>query len=199
MLTLPRRVALIAGVSALVVAGYFARLGQSSDTVPQEFREARQQGSVIAQDIVNISNGIAQDLQRVNQLDREEKYGEALEANTEILERIPQIKDKATLLSKELERMTASLAEIQNQEAKQAAIESITNRLTVISRLFSYSTYLGQLSAVLQDRFQGVGSAVSVPAIISQIDAEVTAINSFNRSASEAMDRFDRHMGINNP
>ena len=71
-----------------------------------------------------------------------------------------------------------------------------TDRMALISRLFSYSDYLSQLSDVLQHHFRGIPDNRNVAAIISQVNGEVTAINSFNRAASEAMDRFDRAMGV---
>jgi len=67
--------------------------------------------------------------------------------------------------------------------------------MAIISRLFSYSDYLAQLSKVLQDHFREIPNNASVAQLVTQINAEVTAINSFNRLASDSMSRFDKAVG----
>jgi hypothetical protein len=191
-----RRIWLVVILLALIAVGYFVRLSLSQDIVPPEFREAREQGSVISQDIVNISNNISKDLERINQLDQEKKYEEALNINLNLIQdTIPELRSKATDLSKQLEKMAGALPKIDSEPARQDAIQSITNRMALISRLFSYSIYLGDLTNILRDHFREVPNAHSLSAVIAQINAEVTAINSFNRAASEAMNRFDRDLG----
>ena len=101
------------------------------------------------------------------------------------------MKTRAQDLSAQLEKMTGALAEIESPEARALALESITDRLALISRLLSYSDYLSNLLTTLSDRFSGMKDSTDVQKIIGQINAEVTAINNFNRQAGQAMDRFD--------
>lgn len=162
-----------------------------SNTLPQEFSEARMRGAVISQEIVNLSNEISKDLETVNRLDNEGKSREALSAIVPILEKTNNLKKKAAELSRELEKMTAGLLDVKSEEAQRAAMESITNRMALISRLLSYSDYMIQLTDVLRLRFINASTSRSVAEVINQINAEITAINSFNRAAGEAMDRFD--------
>jgi hypothetical protein len=176
----------------LVVVGYLgARLGRLSEAVPPDFKEARSQGAVIAQDIVNISNSLNADLDRVNQYEKSRNIAEALNLTTELLGRSEEVKLRAQDLSVQLEKMTGALASIDSPEARALALESITDRLALISRLLSYSDYLSQLLSTLRDRFSGMRGSADVQQVITQINAEVTAINNFNRQASQAMDRFD--------
>lgn len=191
MAPISRKLTIILGLAIVVVVGYFAQLSNTSEAVPPDLLAARQEGSVIAQDIVNLSNRFSDDLERINELDREGQPAEALILATGMLQRIPEVKTRATDLSKELEKMTSALATIKSDEARAAAIESITNRMALIGRLFSYSEYMIQLSKVLQDRFREIPNNQSVAELTAQINAEVTAINNFNRAASEAMSRFD--------
>src|SRR3990167_8979554 len=159
----------------LLVGGYFlGKSRMSSGSAPTEFTEARARGAVISQEIVNLSNEISGHLEEVNRLDREENSYEALEATTELLK-------KAAELSKELEAMAASLLEVKSREAQQAAMESITHRMALISRLLSYTEYLVQLAETLQKHFAKIPTDASVGTIIAQINAEITAINNFNR------------------
>ena len=88
--------------------------------------------------------------------------------------------------------MTKALSELKSFEARQAALEAISNHLALISRLVNYSGYLGQLLEALRGRFTGSGIQGSqVSTLVNQINTEVTAINSFNNQAVQAMQRFD--------
>jgi hypothetical protein len=178
----------------VLTAGFFARLGMSSDVVPTRFLEARQGGSEVSQEIVELSNRFSGELAEINRLDQEKKYAEALDLTTNMVQRIPEMRNKATDLTKELDKMTSSLLEIQSEEARQAAVNAITNRMALIGRLFSYSDYLLQLSQALQDRFVQRPNYQSVEELTTRINSEVQAVNIFNKEASEAMDRFDQIM-----
>lgn len=187
-----RRAKIFIAFVLIVVAGYaLARFGLSSRGASVEFTDARAHGAVISQEIVNLSNEISGALGRVSELDRERKTSEALALTLELLEKNQEIKNRAIELSRQLERMTSGLAQIRSAEARQAALDSITGRLTIISRLVSYSDYLSQLLLTLRSRFSGGENETLVASIIHQINAEVTAINNFNREAVEAMERFD--------
>jgi hypothetical protein len=166
-----------------------------SSTPPAEFTEARMRGAVISQDIVNLSNEISKDLETVNRLDNEGRSREALSAVVPILEKTNDLKKKAAELSAELQKMTASLLNVKSQEAQRAAMESITNRMALISRLLSYGDYMTQLAETLRRRFINARTNESVAQIVAQINAEITAINNFNRAAGQAMDRFDAILG----
>jgi len=188
-----RRLSIIAILFVIVVIGYFARLGLSSDVVPPAFREARQQSSIIAQDIVNTSNAISGDLVEVNRLDQANQPREALALTAGLIQKTQEIKLKAASLSAELEKMASTLTEIKSEPARQEAIKSITNRMALIGRLLSYSNYVLDLAKVLEDRFREVPNEQNPTVLIAQINAEVTAINNFNREAAEALDRFDQY------
>lgn len=191
-----RRAAIIGAFLLLVFAGYFLGVRRlDSSTPPEEFSEARMRGAVISQEIVNLSNEISKDLETVNQLDNEGKSREALSAVVPVLEKTNNLKKKAAELSGELEKMTAGLLKVKSQEAQRAAMESITNRMALISRLLSYSDYMTQLAETLRRRFINASTTQSVAEVVGQINAEITAINSFNRAAGQAMDRFDATLG----
>jgi hypothetical protein len=187
-----RRAAIIVVFLALVLGGYFLGVRRlNSSTPPAEFTEARLRGAAISQDIVNLSNEIAKDLETVNRLDNEGQSREALSAVVPVLEKTNNLKKRAAELSGELEKMTAALFKIKSQDAQRAAMESITNRMALISRLLSYSDYMTRLAEVLRLRFINARTDQSVAQIVAQINAEITAINSFNRAAGQAMERFD--------
>jgi len=192
MRPLSRRTKIFFIFLVLIIVGYLsARFGRFSEAVPPDFKEARSQGAMIAQDIVNISNEVNADLEKVNQYEKEKNMSEALNLTAALLKRSEEVKTRAQDLSAQLEKMTGALAEIESPEARALALESITDRLALISRLLSYSDYLSNLLTTLSDRFSGMKDSTDVQKIIGQINAEVTAINNFNRQAGQAMDRFD--------
>jgi hypothetical protein len=166
----------------------------SSGGVPKEFTDARLQSALIAQDIVNLSNQSVIDLAKINELDMQGKSTEALNLTTDVIKQSQQIRDRAVELSGQIEIMTRSLSNIDSLEARQAALESIANRLALISRLINYSGYLGQLLDTLRSHF--VGSTQSgnkdVELLIDQINGEVRAINNFNSQATQSMNKFDK-------
>ncbi len=177
----------------LAIAFVGTKLLQRSNGNIEDFSKARLQGALIAQQIVDLSNQSAQDLEKINQLDREKNFTEALNITNDLIKRSQQIRDLAVQLSQELERMTRALSDINSFEARQAALESISSRLALITRLVSYSNYLSQLLETLRDRFSGTTSGDQrVSQLVDQINAEVRAINNFNNEASRAMERFDK-------
>jgi hypothetical protein len=190
-----RQTKIIIALGVLVVAGFvLARLNLSSATVPTEFSDARFQGALIAQDIVNLSNQMSGDLAKVQEFDHNQSTTEAINLTTELLQRSQEVRTHAVELSQQLEKMTAALSGVKSQDARAVALESIADRLALINRLINYSDYLAQLMTTLRDRFLGTArpaGAPNVATIVNQINSEVTAINNFNRQAGQAMDRFD--------
>jgi len=183
----------IALIFLLVVGvGYAAaRLINGASGVPAEFSAARLQGALIAQNIVNLSSQTFQDLEKINKLDSQGRLREALDATDQMVVQSQKIREEAVALSGEIEKMTRSLPQVQPFAARQAALESITNRLALISRLINYSAYLNQLSDVLRARFSGASGKQDVSKLIEQINGEVKAINAFDKEAVAAMERFE--------
>ncbi len=184
-----------AAIGAIIIAGFFLARYRSSAGVALAFKDARAQGAAIADNIVNLSNQISVDLDKVSEYDKAGQTQEALDLTTNLHFKVQDIKGQASQLSDQLRNMIGALDSIRSPGAKQAAIESITNRMALISRLFSYGEYLDQLSIVLTHRFIGASDKSSVPVIVSQINAEVTAVGNFNKQAVQAMQRFDAITG----
>lgn len=180
-------------VIAVLVLGLFgARLWNLNGYIPKEFIDARIQGATISQSIVNLSNQSAADLESINKLDDANNFSQAMELTVKVIQQSKDIRSQAVELSNQVSKMTQALSGIDSFEARQAALEAISSRLAMISRLINYSDYLNQLLNTLQARFSGQPGDHRVTAIIIQINGEATAINSFNNQATQAMNRFDR-------
>lgn len=188
-----RRITLIIVFVLLVGGGYATFHFWSGGGVPQAFTDARLKGALISQNIVNLSNESTLDLAKISEYDTRGNYTEALNLTTDVIKQSQEIRDQAVELSGQVEEMTKALSDLGSLDARQAALESISNRLALLSRLINYSGYLGQLLDVLQNHFIGkTYNDHDVSLLIDQINAEVRAINSFNSQAGQAMDRFDK-------
>jgi len=183
----------IAFVVMVVGGGILTYVASVSRGVSPAFIEARMQGALIAQGIVDISQKSAVSLEEINRLDRAGSYPQALELTNKLIDQNKEIKLKALALAKELETMTKSLESISSVEARDAALRSISNRLAMINKLIEYSDSLEKLLETLKLRFSGVnyGQTSTVRALLAEINGAVTAINNFDREAREAIERFD--------
>lgn len=179
------------GFLALLLIAILGYRFISAKSIPQDFINARIQGAIISQNIVTLSKSSADDLEKINQLDRQGNFVEATNVALETIQKSKEIRNQAVELSNQVSKMTAALSDIDSFEARQAALEAISNRLALISRLINYSEYLNQLLQTLQAKFSGSSGNHDVELVINQVNAEVTAINNFNGQATQAMNRFD--------
>jgi hypothetical protein len=189
-----RRTKIIFVFSALVLGGaILAYVFGGGSGVPQEFNEARSRGALVAQSIVKLSDESVDTLEEINRLDRQGRLSAALELTTSLVEKNETLRGKALELSAEVETMTRSLEVMKSSDAQQIALESISSRLAMITGLISYSNHFEELISVLQGKFSGtpVKGARPVNTIINEINSEINAINNFDRSAQDAIQRFD--------
>jgi len=198
MSRVPKRLKIFLVFIIIIAGGYTgSQLTSSfSGRIPREFSEARLQGALIAEGIVNLSNRSAQDLENISELERNKNFSQALKTISDVVKQGQNIRNEAVKLSGELEKMTRTLSEIKSFEARLAAIEAISDQLALISRLINYSGYLGDLLDILRGRFEGTlpNSGSKIKLLVDQVNAEAKAINNFNAHAIKAMERFDAIM-----
>ncbi|MEK7657749.1 MAG: hypothetical protein AAB366_00980 [Patescibacteria group bacterium] len=161
--------------------------------VPEEFLRARQEASLIAKDIIDFSGQTAGNIAVISELDREAKYGDALNLISQELERNRQAREKAIELSKQLESMIKNIPEISPASAGQAALEALTSETALISRLISYNDYLVQLMDILKKKFlfQEKNGNGRVLELINKINEEARMINELDKNFNKLMDKFD--------
>ncbi len=193
MFYLSRSTKIFLGIMAVGAVGALGfEFISSQKGIPEDFIDARIQGAIISQNIVNLSNQSASDLEAINELDKKGEFTQATEVALKAIQESREIREQAVQLSDQVSKMTSALSEIKSFEARQAALEAISSRLALISRLINYSDSLNQLLQALQAKFSGQrGTQNNVELIISQVNAEITAINNFDRQATQAMNRFD--------
>lgn len=175
----------------VLVYGLTQLISSGDVFISKDFDFSRKQSALIAQDIVNLSTEIKNDISKINDLDKEKKYKEAFNLLNETNFKISDIRQKAIELSKTLEIMTKELNNIKAKGNERWAIVAVTNRLTIISHLINYSDYLFSLNLALQKRFYGEDNKKEIEDLIQKINMEATAINEANQKAMEAMKKFD--------
>jgi hypothetical protein len=193
MPNLSRKTKIIAVFLAFIAVGTAtAWFSSKKASIPKDFSDARQQGAIIAQNIVDLSNQSTNDLAQVNDLDKSGNYTEALSLTTNIISKNQTLHDQAIALSDQIETMARSLPNISSSEAQQAALDAISSRLALVSELINYSGDLDKLLVTLQGHFTGTSiQPGDVQTIVDQINTDVNAINNFNNQAQQSMTQFD--------
>ncbi len=189
----PRRARLLIFFIAILLVAYFllSFLLIKPKSIPPGFLEARGEASLIAQDIVGLSNESTNNISEIANLDRQGKYREALVLVSQELERNHQARDKAISLSVQLEKMARNLDKISPASAAQLALQAVSSETTLISRLITYNDYLSQLLEVLRAKFIGKGSDDGLTELIDKINNEARAINDLNLGFNDLMKEFD--------
>lgn len=192
-LKIPRRIRILIVFFLVILLAYFIIrfLGVETQSIPPDFLKARGQASLIAAQIVSISDESAKRIDEIAKLDEEQKYTEALLAVSKELERNREARDRAVELSAQLETMARNLAQISPISFGQKALEAVSSETALISRLITYNDYLTQLLDVLRGKFLNRGDGNQVPELIQKINDEARAINDLNQKFNDVMKEFD--------
>lgn len=165
----------------------------SAKKVPAEFLTARQQASVIAQDIVNISKDSSGKLTEISQLDKDANYADAIVLVVNEMKRSAEMREKALGLSLQLETMAKNISQIKPDESARLAVEAVSIQTTIINRLFTYNDYFSQLLSILQNKFLGkeTNSSEKINELVAKINEEARTINELNDKFNALLGRFD--------
>lgn len=190
---IPRRIRILILFLFITLIAYFVLrfLPLEPKNIPEDFLRARQEASLIAQEIVTFSGESADNLSEIAQFDQERKYSEALILISGELERNRQAREKAIKLSTQLEIMAKSVTQISPPSAAQIAIQAISSETALISRLITYNDYLTQLLEVLREKFLGKSDGDKISELISKINDEARAINDLNQKFNDIIKEFD--------
>ena len=162
--------------------------------VPNEFSEARIKSSELAKTIVVLADNSLENLDQIARLDQKKSFAEALNLVSEEITRNREAHQEAIKLASQLERMARSITSIKPSEAQVFATEAVSSEVALVSRLISYNDYLLQLFDVLGNKFQSGSNQANgkVGELITKINEEARAINSFDKKVSESLAEFDK-------
>lgn len=195
-LKVPRKVRLFVILLIMMFLAYFVGrfLLAQTKTVPGDFMQARQEASLVAQDIVGMSKESATHISQISALNNERKYPEALELVKQEIERNRQIRDKAIALSGHLETMTENVSGIEPKVSAETALEAVSTEVTLIGHLLTYNDYLNQLLIAIKGQITGDGdvSAETIANLVKKINDESIVVNVMNEKFNDKMTEFDR-------
>ena len=184
---------LIFVVALLVIAGgYFGyRLyAVSQRSVPQEFSEARSQGVIISEKIISNSNDIAILVAKLSSTTS--TPAQASSTLGEVLVKVDEVHSQAVELAATLETMIKAVQDIRMAEAQQAALQAISQRLNLVSRLTNYTDDINRLATAIRLHLKtNAQNSKEIANLIRQINSEVAAANSLSGLADESMAKFD--------
>lgn len=181
--------AIVAG-GIVLGSGYFLFGGTK---VPAEFSEARSNGALLAQEIVDQSRVTLANLSKIAEFDRNSDYSEALLLISNELVKNRESSQDAIRLSSQLERMARTSGDIRPSKAREVATEGLSSEVALVSRLVVYNDLLKQLFEVLRQKFEKPWANLDgqVQNLITKINDEAQAINDFNKRFVAAMEVFD--------
>ena len=192
----PRKVRIFVIFLVLLFLAYFVGrfLLAKTKTVPSEFMQARQEASLVAQDIVGMSKESAQHIDTISAMNNEKKYVEASDLVKQELERNRQIREKAITLSGYLQTMTMNVSSIEPKISAEMALEAVSTEVTLIGHLLTYNDYLNQLLGVIKGRLAGDQEASSqdIADLVKKINDESIVVNVMNKKFNDQMATFDR-------
>ena len=195
-LKIPRRMRILI-IFLLIVAAVWLiikMLTPDAKNTPKEFLETRQEASLIAKDIIDISSRTAENIKKISDLDKNKEYTEALNLISEELNNNRKARENAIKLSSQLETMAKNVSSISPASAGQTAIQAISSETALISRLINYNDYLINLLEILQAKFleKEKNSNEKIIELIGKINDEAKAINDLNNNFNSLMSEFDK-------
>lgn len=191
----PRRLKILLLFFLIIIAAYllFYFSAPENKTIPEEFLRARQEASLIAEEIIAISETTADNINRISGFNRTQ-YQEASDIISFELLRNREAREKAIGLSEKLTTMTKNIPAISPSFLAQTALEAISSETALISRLITYNDYLVNLLEILQRKFNDPKSNQNdkIGELINKINEETKAINELDGKFNELMTEFDK-------
>lgn len=163
--------------------------------VPQEFINARANGSVIAEEIVVFSQASITNLAAISAEDEKGNYENGLNLVSKEIQDNGTARAKALELSKQLEIMANNLSLIKPEDAARIGLEAVLNELQIVQRLLNYNADGRQLSDVLLNKLKKSGDVPNageeVEKLVSSMNDEARAVNDLNNKYKDLMVKFD--------
>lgn len=192
---IPRRLKILVIFALLILAAYFIVLFFTPEAkkVPPDFLKAKQEASLIAVEIIAISDKTAGHINQLSDFDKNKQYEEALKLISEEILNNREARERAINLSANLEIMAKNISTISPVSAGQIALQAISSEAALISRLISYNDYLVGLLEILQAKFldKEKNANGKISELINKINDEAKIINNLDDNFNKLMVEFD--------
>ena len=180
----------------IVVAASFGigkMLFSQSKSVPVEFFQSRAESGRLAEKITSF---LTNSLDRLDQVAQYDKVGRIQEAIKIIEGQVSSAKENdlnSLLLATQLETLARAAQTIRPDQARQIAVEAVSNEVALVSRMIVYNTELKDLFQLLNEKFTGQRAAKSqeVQNLILQLNDLANGINDLNYKFNNGMKQLD--------
>ena len=187
-----KRVILAVTVLIIVILAAYFVWSYVSTRVPTNFANARHAAWDYAQIISDAVKETPQNLQQIQELEKQGKSIEALNLLVIEGQKNASAQNAAVKLSGELETMAKEIPNIKPQKAGEAALVAISSETALIYKLVSYNNYLANLLELLRQRLTNKFYNVEqINSTIDLINLDIDSINSLNTKFVEYMKNFD--------
>ena len=188
-------IVLALAIVVLYAIGYFF---VSKSFVPDRFIEARQQGAAVGKEIVVMTEESLATLDLIAKEDKNFRFQRALDIVQSELEHSKKARVKAIELTKALDDMARSAAEIKPTKARNLAMDAVRQEVGLITRLIVYNDLLNTLLQTLEFKFSGDirYDAEDVQLTIKNMNTEAREVNNLNNLFNEKMREFDSLLNL---
>ncbi|MHB9019647.1 MAG: hypothetical protein ACYC3G_02090 [Minisyncoccota bacterium] len=185
-------------ILALIVISILGGLGylawnSGESFVPENFIEAREKSSGIASELVVLLDSSVKNLDKISVEDRAGRFSSALELVEQETEKIEKVRTLALELSSELNSMAQAVQGIEPVNAKNIALEAVTQEVSLIGHLINYNAYFAGLLSTLKMKFvdDNKYDSSDVQNFINNMNKEKDEVNSINGSFNQKLREFD--------
>lgn len=182
----------IVALVAVAFVGYFFS-PFSTATVPQEFIDGRDAAAVHAQDVVSLLKETGNNLRKIQELEQQGKYKDALQIVYYEIEKNRTVTEKALALTGDLEKMAKAVPDIEPNRARETALVAISSEVMLVTTLNGYiNNDLSRLLQLLGDRLLGrSGDIEALNRMVDAMNVKTDSINNLNNQFTQLMEEFN--------
>jgi predicted PurR-regulated permease PerM len=162
--------------------------------VPSGFLESRKRAADAADNITNLINISAGNLELISGADQRGDYTTGLSLVAAEIDRSVEVRSTAVDLSEELSDMAKGLRDVRPSEASAIGFSAVTTGIELVQRLVSYNNNLQELLNTLQSRLENEGdeqTRARITELINALNEEARVINNLNSEYKDLMVQFD--------
>lgn len=182
----------IVALVAMAFIGYFFS-PFSTATVPQGFIDGRDAAAVHAQDVVSLLKETGNNLRKIQELEQQGKYKDALQIVYYEIEKNRTVTEKALALTGDLEKMAKAVPDIEPSRARETALVAISSEVMLVTTLNGYiNNDLSRLLQLLGDRLLGrSGDIEALNRMVDAMNVKTDSINNLNNQFTQLMEEFN--------
>lgn len=171
-----------------------ALVATRAPSIPKEFQSARERGATISSYINNFSEESISTLGKIQDMDKNRRYSEALILIDTELGRLKTAREKSLDLLNELQQMALKIDEVWSYEAQKLGVQAVSANIAMVSQLIAYNDHLNDLLLSLRLKYISVNPSVydqNTVSAVKKVNEDILAINELSRRYQSIMKEFD--------